>query len=154
MTPAQERIWNNCIPEPNSGCWLWLGAMTAGYGSIWDGIRNEKTHRFSWRAFRGEIADGLFVCHRCDTRLCVNPEHLFLGSPKDNVHDAINKKRFDPTHKIRLRGETHQNAKLSDESVRAIRNSSDTGVALSRIYGVSDSVISAVRKRRRWGHVV
>src|SRR5262245_25348089 len=76
-------------------CWRWKGPVTAEvYGSApsWRGERY--AHRLAYLAFVGKIPNGLDVCHKCDTPLCVNPNHLFLGTAKDNVQDSLKKGRF------------------------------------------------------------
>lgn len=100
-----ERFNDKWIPEPNSGCWLWTGAtMIGGYGMIfirheghWETRRTvyEGAHRISWKLSTGrEIPKGMDICHRCDTPICVNPDHLFLATPKENTHDSIAKGRL------------------------------------------------------------
>src|ERR1700728_2715027 len=99
-----ERFEFYAMPEPNTGCWLWAGAVDSdGYGAICVGpdVKKErgyatkirKAHRISYELFRGPIPDGLGVLHRCDMPCCVNPDHFFLGTNTDNVRDMIAKGR-------------------------------------------------------------
>jgi hypothetical protein len=84
----------------DSGCWEWLRAVrTDGYGTVKD--RRDITvgaHRVSWQEHKGEIPEGLHVLHKCDNKLCVNPDHLFLGTHKDNMKDMIGKGRSNTKH--------------------------------------------------------
>lgn len=93
--PLKERFNAKWIPEPNSGCWLWIGARRSkNYGAI--GHSNGKTisaHRAAWLVYVGEIPDGICVLHRCDTPECVNPGHLWLGTHSENMQDMISKGR-------------------------------------------------------------
>lgn len=86
------------IPEPNTGCYLWTARCSSyGYGTFRDGrIATRKmwqAHRVAWILYRGEIPTGLSVLHKCDTRQCVNPAHLFLGTRQDNMDDMVKKQR-------------------------------------------------------------
>lgn len=82
-------------PEPFSGCHLWFGAISGvGYGQFWDGKSTWGAHRFALARHNGGIPKGLIVLHKCDTPLCVNPAHLFLGTNSDNTRDALRKGRL------------------------------------------------------------
>ena len=91
MSSTSERFLAKFIPEPNSGCWLWHGAyVTMGYG--W--FQNEMAHRASYMMHVGPIPKSLYVLHKCDVKECVNPEHLFVGTQKENLVDASRKGRL------------------------------------------------------------
>ena len=82
-------------PEPNSGCWLWTASVDrVGYGHIWLDGKLKQSHRFMWELFNGSIPHGMKILHKCDVRSCVNPNHLFLGTQKENMQDCKKKGRI------------------------------------------------------------
>ncbi|HLM56382.1 MAG TPA: HNH endonuclease [Pyrinomonadaceae bacterium] len=135
-------------------CWLWSGHIGEnGYGIISINGRGYKAHRVSFFLEHGRISNDRLILHRCDVRACVNPSHLFQGTPKDNSQDAVRKGR-----NTRLYGERNGKAKLSRESVLAIRrmcrrpNVYQKDVA--RHFGVSEATVSYVVNGGRWKKVV
>src|SRR6266511_2203659 len=110
----EERLSGNSMPEPNSGCLLWLGPVTPfGHGLMAvPGRGTQPTHRMAWEAAHGPIPDGLHVCHRCDVASCINIDHLWLGTARDNMLDKHAKGRSNNP-----RGEKHGRAKLLDVQV-------------------------------------
>lgn len=168
--PIVERFWEKVDRSGGSDtCWLWTdGRNASGYGRVWMGGRRGRaimSHRFSWELHNGEIPDGLCVLHRCDTRHCVNPAHLFLGTKADNIADMLNKGRQPrgATHgrqtkpERTARGERLTQAKLTDAAVRDIRRRYAAGGITQQVladeYGIARSKISAVICRRTWRHV-
>src|SRR5690606_12230408 len=108
-------------------------------------------HRCSWVAYYGDIPSGLLVCHRCDNRKCVNPNHLFLGDAAANSHDMVAKGRHP-----RLRGERSSQAKLTEEQVREIRRRAKSGTPqrwLAREYGLHPMAINKIVHRKTWRHI-
>jgi hypothetical protein len=88
----KQRLQHRTIRDPKTGCILWTGSRTTnGYGGLNFGGRHWQAHRASWIVNRGPIPQGLLVCHRCDVRTCINPDHLFLGSQKENMADKVAK---------------------------------------------------------------
>lgn len=165
---VQQMFESKFTPEPNTGCWLWHGggARTAlGYGVF--GARrlavNKTTisaHRASWLIYKGEIPSEMFVCHRCDNPHCVNPDHLFLGTPKDNVVDCMGKQR-NSSPPIR-RGEINNKAKLTAVQVRNIRSrykesyqrgNADNQMAMAQEFNVTQANISCILKMKTWKHI-
>lgn len=140
------------ISPDSAGCWIWTGRISRnGYGNIPHRHISCSTHRFAWRLFVGPIPDGLFVCHRCDVQTCVNPEHLFLGTPAENSADMISKGRS-PF------GERSGRAKLTEAQVLEILDEHATGKSSYRLlaqrFGVSRSAIQFIVKGTNWSHLV
>lgn len=145
------------VPEPNTGCWIWLGATDRkGYGRIANAVFGTgAAHRYALMLRVGEIGD-LHALHKCDNPYCVNPEHLFAGTPADNTADMYAKGRQRFFH---FRGERCTQAKLVDTQVREIkrafisRHPTCGATALARRYGVDHSTIHDIVAGRTWGHV-
>lgn len=140
------------IPEPTTGCYLWLAAHDAcGYGHFWNGKRVEKAHRFAYRVANGEIKTGEDVCHRCDTPACVNSDHLFAGPAKLNIEDMWAKGRASVQA---VRGSAHPSSKLSERDAAKIKKLYSAKVfnqnELAFLYGVGQATISCVVNGKRW----
>lgn len=138
----------------DSECWLWRGYRDkAGYGIFSFRGRNVGAHRAAWGFYRGEIGDRkLHVCHKCDNPPCVNPDHLFVGTHKDNMADMIAKGRArHPSHS--RGGEQSGRSKLTNELVRQILASRDGVREIARRLGVSHSTVSRVRSGQSWGRL-
>lgn len=138
-------------PESQSGCWMWIGAVLhRGYGAFKLDRATVRAHRFSWLIHFGTIPKGLNVLHRCDAPLCVNPQHLFLGTQSDNMRDMRQKGRGKTP---RLRMERHPMAKINmsiAEEIRAKRREGATEPELMREYAVARTTITDVCRGKRW----
>ena len=136
-------------------CWIWTGNIRPnGYGSIQEGGKGSKTlssHRLSYRLHKGEIPEGMVVMHSCDNPICVNPDHLSVGTYKDNTHDMIGKGR---KRTVAPKGIHNGGAKLNDDLVRYIRqNIHKPHAALARELNVGITTIRGVKSGRTWSHV-
>lgn len=142
-----ERFSEKFIPEPNSGCWLWIGAYRrTGYGHFFDGVKVRAAHRFSFEAFCRPLNMEELVCHKCDVRECVNPDHLFAGSTLDNMHDMHAKGRA-------AIGERHGQKRLTEEAVRYGRANNLGPTEFSVKYGVSIGTAHAALRGNTWRHI-
>lgn len=133
------------------GCWRWKDSLDKnGYAYIYAGKnKHYKAHRLSYEMYKGDIPQGFLVCHSCDNPTCTNPEHLWLGSIKENSEDSVKKGRS-------CHGESRPLAKLKDSDIPEIRKMLSLGVTkafLSRKYGVSFMAISLVGQGKTWKHV-
>jgi hypothetical protein len=144
----REKFLAKVCRDAASGCWLWQGMVTPdGYGVAFIAKKRQAAHRAAWMLFCGPIPAGMAVCHKCDVRACVNPDHLFVGTAADNAQDRVNKDRTP-------RGEKHHATKLTVDQVSRIK----TMLAEDRMYmseiarefGVSISTIAGIKHGRTW----
>ncbi len=140
MTDARKYIEDRSIPEPMSGCWIWLRALgTHGYGAV---PRPHMTaHRAAFVAFKGPIPDGMVVMHSCDNHWCVCPDHLTAATYKANTADMMRKGRS----RFRVPGFRSERRKLTAEQVAEIRSSPLGKTRLGRKFGVDRNVIRLIR---------
>lgn len=129
------------------GCWLWNGATKNGYGYTTLFGVTMNAHRAAYLIAVGPIPNGLDVCHRCDVRLCIRPDHLFTGTRKENMEDCVSKGRS-------TKGEKNASAKLTEEQVLAIRADTRFARIVAAEYGVSKPNIEQIRRGERWTHLL
>lgn len=146
----KARFHESYIPVTETGCWIWERGVFAkdGYGFTRHNGKQLAAHRYSWFMHYGEIEGNLFVCHKCDERLCVNPDHLFLGTAQQNADDMLRKGRL-----VGRKGAAQWNAKLTDDQVRAIRADTRIQRLVAEDYGISVNTIGKIQRRQRWTHV-
>lgn len=144
---AEERFMLHVSPEPNTGCWLWTGSTEEKrYGQFFADGRTISAHRWAYLHWRGPIAGGLCVLHRCDQPCCANPAHLWLGTNRENVDDRQRKRRS-------AMGARNGGAKLTTDAVLAIRSDTRSQRQIAAAYGLSIGYVQRLRAGRRWTHV-
>lgn len=154
LTSHRERLETAYLARviKRDGCWGWAGSKYAkGYGKFsYAHGKHIAAHRFSFALHLGIEPGDLLVCHRCDNPECSNPDHLFLGTPKDNSTDMVSKGRADNGDQRRA---SNNRARLSEEDVASIKTASAAWMAnteLGRLYGVHHATISAIKRGLTW----
>jgi predicted XRE-type DNA-binding protein len=145
------RFWSKV--DASGDCWLWTATRQgSGYGwyALDGGNGGIASHRFAYTVQNGKIPEGLYVCHKCDVRICVNPSHLFLGTAYDNSQDMFRKGRATV-------GEKHSNSKLSEKDIIQIREIYKSGemnqIELAKKFKTVQSRISRIVNRSTWRHL-
>lgn len=153
----ESRFWvrvnKNGPLHPNLGtqCWLWDGYIfpTTGYGGFKIGNKLILIHRYSWTLHNGPILATICVLHHCDNKLCVNPNHLFLGTKTDNNADRDKKDR-------QAKGENNGTARLTDNQIQDIREKHKMGLSyrtLALEYNIDYTQIGRIVTRKQWRHI-
>lgn len=146
---TEERFFYYSGKRPD-GCWLWTGGTYGkdGYGAIGVGLKTIGAHVYSYIIHKGPVPRGMHVCHSCDVRRCVNPDHLFLGTPKDNFDDMVIKGRFNVAV-----GDAHYKTKIKDADLPKIFEmaKSMTQKKIADHFGVSQSHVSGILSGYRKG---
>ncbi len=142
-TTPIERFWN--MVEKTNDCWNWIGSViNNGYGQF----NTKGSHRYSYELHFGKIPKGIFVCHTCDNRACVNPTHLFLGTQDENIKDAKAKGRM-------AKGSLQGISKLLENDIVEIRKLFNTKSQrqIAKLFNVSPATICNIFKNKIWKHV-
>lgn len=145
------RIWELFEVDDN-WCWIYKGGKDYdGYGIMSINNKSQKAHRIFWEFFKGPVTEGLQVLHTCDNPSCVKPDHLFLGTNKDNMHDKIKKGRD------RVRGEENVRSKVTKEQVLEIRRLCTLpGLDFEDIaerFGIGTANVKSIFYRKTWKEV-
>lgn len=151
----RERLEKMVMFEPNTGCWFWIGSLTASgsYGQISVNGVPKRAHRVSFEVYKHNISNGLLVLHHCDNSMCINPDHLFLGTYADNTRDMIKKGRakLSPAY-----GKNNPRNKFTENDILNIRNRRENGESLyvmATEYNTSISTLSYIVKRKTWTNI-
>lgn len=136
-----------------NNCFVWTGNKTHdNYGRIRIGNKKYRVHRIVYILYYGEIPKNKpYICHKCNNSKCINPEHLYAGTPKDNVRDMINAKRNN-----HLKGEKHPKAKLKKHQILEIRNLHKKGYSIRKIakkYNMGKTTIQLIINKKIWKHI-
>lgn len=148
----KQSILDNIEVNPDTGCWEWQLATTEwGYGLLKRSQKQRRAHRVSYALWRDlEVDDpslkDLFICHKCDNPPCCNPDHLFAGTPKENLQDASQKKRM-------VWGAKSHYAKLTEAQVLEIREMDGTHKQIGDLYGISRSAVGLIKNNVNWKHL-
>lgn len=166
LSVAEEaRFWAKVDRRGEDECWPWMASKDdKGYGRYGVGRKPMLAHRVAWTLIRGAIGAGLFVCHKCDNPICCNPRHLFLGTQRDNMHDASVKGRINLGDNNGMRkhperrptGERNANSKLTSPQVLELLARYEAGERqcdLARRFAVSPSHVCDLVQGKRWGHL-
>lgn len=151
MKTLEQRFNEKWIPVPESGCWLWIGATyNSGYGQIKTPKKSFRAHRVALMLSGVNLQDDQLALHKCDNKLCVNPDHLYAGTHQENMDDANERKR-------RVCGEKHHSSKLTADDVSAIRKrlaNGETQIAIAKEYGIHQSTVYEIKSEKIWRHIL
>jgi DNA-binding XRE family transcriptional regulator len=145
---TEERIEKHIVSKDD--CWLTDFSSANNYPETLINGKKTRISHFIYKLHKGEIPEGMCICHTCDNTKCVNPDHLFLGTHQDNVKDKVKKNR-------QAKGSKHGKAKLNEEKVLEIQKllaeKNLTQKEIGKKYGVHEQAISEIKRGKNWSHV-
>lgn len=141
-TPKPLEYYEDC-----HGCFIVTSHKdkSGGYSKFRRNGKYQFIHRYIYKKHKGEIPKGMLVCHTCDNRNCINPNHLFLGTHKDNAQDSVSKGRW-----VNVKGEKNGKSKLTEQQVKEIRNSKDDTRIIAVEYDISTRHVWALKTKKSW----
>lgn len=153
MSAIEAKFMQKVALIPFHSCWEWTGTrFNSGYGRFFDRhFKTQLAHRIAYQIFKGEVLDNLIVMHSCDNKTCVNPQHLFSGTNKDNTQDMISKGRKYPQL-----GSTNPQSSLDETQVLKIRAEYNAGAVQQQLavkFGVTPANVNLIIKRKIWSHI-
>jgi hypothetical protein len=147
--PAIERILRRVTVDEN-GCWNCSLGKGGEYPQVSIKRKLVQVHRYVYEYFREKIPDGLFGCHKCNNKMCCNPDHIYIATNKQNLDDAVRDGLLDYSSWV---GEKSHHHKLTSDDILKIRSDGRKGVELAKLFGVSNSCISQIKRRKNWESV-
>ncbi len=152
-----KRFWDKV--NKTDSCWLWTRCVNeSGYGVFCNSGKTILAHRYSYQICKGDIPEGLLICHTCDVRECVNPQHLYAGTHIQNMKDMVDRGRQGGNkkgNKGQNKGEKCGAAKLKDSDIQNIRDlyNDFTCLEISRKYNVCSETIRSIISKKTWAHI-
>lgn len=151
---AKQKLERFSMPEPNSGCWLWLGhTCREGYGRVRFEKETRLAHRVSWIVHRGPLPPGAVLLHKCDNPACINPDHLRPGTQADNIADMVAKGRQNTAPRPDQRGTRNGNSRFSADLIRAVFLSPLSQKRAAKEFGMSQAWVWRIRKAEVWPEI-
>lgn len=151
---AISKFWSRVRIGEGDGCWEWIGGKGKGYGAQWFSGKLWLAHRLMYVFSKGEIPEGMMVCHSCDNPGCVNPSHLWIGTNSDNQKDASQKGRSNHPD---YAGEKNPRSKITEKDVLTIRKLGEEGklsrAEISEMFSLSQSQIDRIIYYQEWKSV-
>jgi HNH endonuclease len=144
LNVLQAEFESHIEPVPFAGCWYWVGANKGGH-EPYGVFKKRLAHRVAYELYKGSLTPGLFVLHKCDMPSCVNPDHLYLGTQKQNIHDCIQRLR-----RGNISGENHPSHRLTLQDVANIRADRRAQETIAREYGITQSHVSHLKHGDSW----
>lgn len=142
-----DRFLRMCSPEPNTGCWIWIGPIKSnGYGQFSMDKKSIMAHRAALQLHNRPVT-GEIAMHKCNNKWCANPDHVVYGTQKQNWHAANDLG-------VTYRGERQHLAKITEDVVRKIKNSSLRSAELARQMDIGPQIVYAIRQGKTWKHVI